>query len=164
MQYQFYVDVLLEQLLKAPHFKARDDFDPATCRLPEIPSEIWQGFIFVNLAQDPPPLTPRLAALEERIGHYHFEEMRLRYVSEEVWDTNWKCLMENFMEGYHLSALHRKSLHRLSPTKLCEHFPPGDGYFGFYSGFPAGLQRNNSSAARFSSRCPASARIGFAPS
>ncbi len=129
------------QLVSAPNLEPRDDFDLAACRLPEVASEVWQGFVFVCLAADPPPLAPQLAPLEKMVAHYHFEDMELRYVSDEVWDTNWKCLMENFMEGYHLSGLHRKSLHRLNPTDLCRHFPPGDQYFGFYSGFAPDLDR-----------------------
>jgi phenylpropionate dioxygenase-like ring-hydroxylating dioxygenase large terminal subunit len=130
------------KLLTAPRLGERPDFDPGNCRLPEFACSLWQGFVFVSLAADPPALAPRLAGLEEMIRPYHLEQTTLRYVADEVWATNWKCMLENYMEGYHLSALHHDSLHRVNPTKLCRHFPPGEGYFGYYAGFSPDLPRS----------------------
>jgi phenylpropionate dioxygenase-like ring-hydroxylating dioxygenase large terminal subunit len=129
-------------LLTAPRMSKRVDFDPVNCRLPEFACAIWQGFVFVSLASDPPALAPRLAPLEDMIRPYHLEQAVLRYVADEVWQTNWKCLLENFMEGYHLSALHSQTLHKVNPTKLCRHFPPGEAYFGYHAGFSPDLPRS----------------------
>jgi phenylpropionate dioxygenase-like ring-hydroxylating dioxygenase large terminal subunit len=130
------------QLLGAPRMKDRADFDPGSCRLPEFACTLWQGFIFVSLASGPPALAPMLAPLEAMIRPYHLEQAVVRYAAEEVWQTNWKCLLENFMEGYHLSALHHQTLHKVNPTKLCRHFPPGDAYFGYHAGFSPDLPRS----------------------
>jgi phenylpropionate dioxygenase-like ring-hydroxylating dioxygenase large terminal subunit len=130
------------RLLAAPRMHQRADFDPGSCRLPEFACTIWQGFLFVSLASDPPALAPRLSPLEDMIGPYHLEQAVLRYVADEVWQTNWKCLLENFMEGYHLSALHHQTLHKVNPTKLCHHFPPGEAYFGYHAGFSPDLPRS----------------------
>ena len=46
------------------------------------------------------------------------------------------------MEGYHLSSLHRDTLHNVNPTKLCRHFPPGEAYFGYHAGFSPNLPRS----------------------
>jgi phenylpropionate dioxygenase-like ring-hydroxylating dioxygenase large terminal subunit len=127
------------QLMAAPRIPPRPDFNPASCRLPEFAAAEWQGFLFVCLAADPPPLSPRLAALEAMIRPYHLEQTALRYLAEEVWETNWKCLLENYMEGYHLSPLHRDSLHKVNPTRLCRHIPPGEAHFGYKVGFAAHL-------------------------
>jgi len=133
---------LAGQLVAAPRLPARPDFDPASCRLPALAAAEWQGFVFVCLADDPPPLAPRLAALEAMIRPYHLEQARLRYLADEVWETNWKCVLENYMEGYHLSPLHRDSLHKVNPTRLCRHFPPGEAYFGYIAGFDPSLPRS----------------------
>jgi phenylpropionate dioxygenase-like ring-hydroxylating dioxygenase large terminal subunit len=69
------------------------------------------------------------------------EEMALRYLVDETWPVNWKCLVENFMEGYHLSPLHRETLHNVNPSHLCRHFPPGEAYFGYNAGFVSTLPR-----------------------
>ena len=127
------------RLRRAPFLEEREDFDPARCRLPEVASETWQGFLFVNLDGRAAPLAPRLAGLMPLVRNYHMEDMALGHVETETWNTNWKCLTENFMEGYHLSTVHYETLHPTTPTRLCEHFPAGEGYLGYYSRFPAGL-------------------------
>lgn len=129
------------QLIGTPLLGKRDDFDKAACRLPEFRCEVWQGFVFVTLDPQAEPLAPKLAGLDAIIGKYHFAQMRTRYTAFEVWNTNWKSLVENFMEGYHLSALHRDTLHPVNPTQLCQHYPAGEGYFGYYAGFSPGMAR-----------------------
>ncbi len=127
------------QLLNAPQMEAHEDFDPARCRLPELACETWQGFIFVNLDPDAAALVESLGPLEALIRNYHLEEMKLRYLADETWDTNWKCLLENFMEGYHLTPLHRDTLHKVNPSRLCEHLEPGRRHFGYRVGFASRL-------------------------
>jgi len=100
-----------------------------------VPLEIWKGFLFVCLAQQPSELCSQLGALDSQIHAYHLEEMHLHFLEEEVWHINWKSLVENFMEGYHLSPLHRKTLHKVNPTRLCRHLPSGKRYFGYEVGF-----------------------------
>lgn len=129
------------ELIGAPEMNEREAFDRTNCNLPELPCEIWQGFIFISLNPEVEPLKPRLADLDARIANYHFEEMHTRYVSWETWDTNWKSLMENFMEGYHLTPLHRETLHPVNPTRLCKHFPAGERYFGYTAGFDPSMPR-----------------------
>ena len=127
------------RLLRAPFIEGREDFDRAGCALPEVATEVWLGFLFVNLDGQAPPLAPRLEGLLPIVRNYHLEEMVLGHCETESWNTNWKCLTENFMEGYHLSTVHYETLHPITPTRLCEHFPAGEGYLGYYSRFPAGL-------------------------
>ncbi|MGH6893675.1 MAG: aromatic ring-hydroxylating oxygenase subunit alpha [Dongiaceae bacterium] len=130
------------RLVGAPGVEEREDFDRGNCRLPEFACTLWQGFVFVSLTPDPPALEPQLAGLEALIRPYHMEQMTLRYLADEVWHVNWKCLVENFMEGYHLTPLHRETLHPVNPTKLCRHFTPGDAYFGYNAGFSPTLPRS----------------------
>jgi len=132
----------LGRLVGAPGLEEREDFDRGNCRLPEFACTLWQGFVFVSLASDPPALAPRLAGLEALVAPYHMEQMALRHLDDEVWPVNWKCLVENFMEGYHLSPLHHETLHRVNPSKLCRHFAPGEAYFGYNAGFSPDLPRS----------------------
>lgn len=120
-------------LLQAP---LMNDIDRSQCALPEFQSEIWQGFIFVNIAGDAPPLAPRLSGLDRVLKNYHSDEMHHVFVTEEIWDANWKCLLENFMEGYHLSHVHPQTLGHRTPTKLCEKFSGGDGFTGYRAHYP----------------------------
>jgi len=123
------------QLLNAPQMDANKDFDRKQCRLPQLKIEFWQGFIFVSLNENAADLKAELATLDEVIGQYHLEQMQARYLTEEFWDTNWKCLLENFMEGYHLTPLHRDTLHKVNPSRLCRHLTPGKRHFGYSVGF-----------------------------
>ena len=129
-------------LARAPRMDDHVEFQPGSCRLPQFSTEQWLGFLFVSLAADPAPLAPRLAGLEQMISNYHMEQMVVRFVADEVWRTNWKCFVENFMEGYHLTPLHRTTLHPVNPTRLCRHYPPGDAYFGYHAGFSPDLPRS----------------------
>ncbi len=121
------------QLLRAPYMDKVAGFEVKGCKLPEMATEIWQGFIYVNLDGKAQPLAPRLKGIEPYIKNRHPEDLFVTAVQEEVWPTNWKCLAENYMEGYHLSMVHSKTLHSLTPTRLCEKIPPGEGYTGYKS-------------------------------
>lgn len=127
------------KLTAAPHIKIHDTFNINECSLPQFSCDNWQGFLFVCLADDPPKLGDNLAPLEAIIKDYHLEQMHLNYCTEETWNVNWKSLVENYMEGYHLSPLHRSTLHKVNPTRLCEHIPAGDRYFAYKVGFASRL-------------------------
>jgi choline monooxygenase len=123
------------QLLAAPRIAEGSHFDRRSCRLPQFRSELWHGFIFVNLDATAAPLGPTLAGTEPYIRNYRSGERHFLYGTEEVWNTNWKCLAENFMEGYHLSPMHAKTLHSITPTSLCEKLPDGPAFTGYRANF-----------------------------
>ena len=53
----------------------------------------------------------------------------------EEWGTNWKLLVENFMEGYHLSVTHATTLDSITPTELCEKLATGNGFTAYRSNY-----------------------------
>ena len=118
-------------LRSAPLMKTKANFDAAECGLPSFPVEVWQRFIFVNLEGNASPLAPRLGPIDALIKNYHHAERNLLFKTEARWETNWKCLVENFMEGYHLSATHIKTLHKITPTRLCEKLEGGDAFTAY---------------------------------
>ncbi len=122
-------------LRNAPFMDRVEGFDKTSIRLPQFKSEIWKEFIFVNLDGGAAPLADRLTGLEHLTQNYHIEERHFLHQEEECWGTNWKCLTENFMEGYHLSITHAKTLHHITPTALCRKIPGGDGYTAYASGY-----------------------------
>ena len=123
------------QLLRAPYMDQVKGFDVKGCRLPEFKTEVWHGFLYVNLDGKAKPLAPRLKGLEPYLENRHPEDMAVHSVLDEVWPTNWKCLAENYMEGYHLNTVHSKTLYDVTPTRLCEKIPPGEGYTGYKAGY-----------------------------
>ena len=103
-------------------------FDASRIALPEIRSEVWRGFIYVNIDGAAPPLKERRAELDERVGDYHMECMHLMCGDEEVWATNWKLLFENFTDLYHVFHTHRNSIGKYSPMEHFELETGGDAF------------------------------------
>jgi phenylpropionate dioxygenase-like ring-hydroxylating dioxygenase large terminal subunit len=85
--------------------------DKASNGLTEIPSDIWNGFIFLNFSEKPEfSLREFLAGLgtvfdDMAFGDYPF---LIRY--EEEMAGNWKLLVNAFNEGYHIPFTHSKTL------------------------------------------------------
>lgn len=80
-------------------------------------SEIWQGFIFVNLDGEAPPLAPGLVEMASDLAAFRPADMKLVIARE--WDCpfNWKVLVENFMESYHHLGIHHKTLQPMMPAR-----------------------------------------------
>ena len=62
-------------LMAAPLMEQAADFDKADCALPSFAVELWNGFIFVNLDGEAPPLAPQLAPLAEEFAPWKMDEM-----------------------------------------------------------------------------------------
>lgn len=84
-------------------------FDPSRHRLIELASEVWEGFVFVNQNPNALPLGPRLAGLTDVVGRYAMAGYVPVFEQVDVWATNWKLLVENFMDAYHIFKVHKNS-------------------------------------------------------
>ncbi|QEW20889.1 Benzene 1,2-dioxygenase subunit alpha [Marinibacterium anthonyi] len=122
-------------LANAPRMRDRG-VTPGSCRLHGFRSEIWNGFIYVNLDDQAHPLAPRLDRLQALLGHYGTDTMRHVETFEEEWQTNWKCLVENFMEAYHLSVVHPETLHPYTPTGLSRKAMADDSFTSYCANYP----------------------------
>lgn len=120
-------------LVAAPLMDKVAGFDKARCGLVAFATEIWQNFVFVNLDGNAAPLAPRLEGLLPHITPFQHQDRIAAYTADDVWKTNWKCLVENFMEGYHLSATHLRTLHPITPTSLCRKIPGTVDYTAYES-------------------------------
>lgn len=120
-------------LARAPLVDKTPGFDKKQCALPVFRSTEWMGFLFVNLDGQAEEFAIQTEGVDAYVQNYHTEEMRTVKASPECWPVNWKCLSENFMEGYHLTPVHLKTLHPMTPTRLCEKIPGGKGYTGYKS-------------------------------
>jgi phenylpropionate dioxygenase-like ring-hydroxylating dioxygenase large terminal subunit len=90
----------------------RDDF-----ALKPFRSEVWEGFIFVNLDGAGAPLAPDLGELAADLAAFRLADLQLVVARE--WDCpfNWKALVENFMESYHHLGIHHKTLQPMMPAR-----------------------------------------------
>lgn len=98
------------QLIGAGHMKGSMRFDRTKICLPEIRTEVWQGWIYITLNPDAKQLSELLAPLEKIIGRYSMADYVPVMHQDHVWQTNWKLLTENFMESYHLPVAHKATV------------------------------------------------------
>jgi phenylpropionate dioxygenase-like ring-hydroxylating dioxygenase large terminal subunit len=96
--------------------------------LNDLRLEVWQGLIFVNLDQHAEPLAPRLESLRAEIGQFDFAGMEVVHSYDDEVDCNWKVLVENFCESYHVFRVHKTTLEPDTPTSSVEVMPGGPGY------------------------------------
>ena len=87
--------------------------------LPSFRTEVWMGIVFVCLSADAPPLAERLAGIAPRLAEFDMESFAAPgpFSAPEVWAANWKLVVENGMESYHLFRVHEKTLERVTPTR-----------------------------------------------
>jgi len=93
------------------------DFDVAACRLPQLATEVWEGFVFVSMADAPPEVAPQLTSLRVAIEQYGLADMVIADTIEFDSPWNWKLLVENFMEAYHHIGPHRDTFQQSNPAK-----------------------------------------------
>ena len=98
------------QLKKAPLMDGADDFEEKNCRLPEIRTEIWNGFILINFDDGAHDFASQVSKFDDYFANYKLEDMRIIRTLEFDSHWNWKVLVENFMEAYHHIAIHSRSI------------------------------------------------------
>lgn len=115
----------------APMMERQPGFCKESYALPKVRCEVWQGWIYVTLDTNAPPVATQLAELDTLIRDYGMADYIETFYEEHVWDTNWKILAENFMESYHLPMLHRATVGPHSRLDEME-CPPGLAAFNYH--------------------------------
>ncbi|WP_166418926.1 aromatic ring-hydroxylating oxygenase subunit alpha [Cochlodiniinecator piscidefendens] len=131
------------QLIGAAHM--RDNFDKKEVCLPQFQVEVWEGWVYVSLDPEAKPLAPRLQPISDAYANYRMSEYTTLFRAEEIWDTNWKILVQNFVEGYHLFVAHAKTIEPAMPTKLANALHGGDAYSLYEQGRVPGKSYERSS-------------------
>ncbi len=108
------------QLLGAPEMSENVPLKELrkTHSLPQVRTEIWNGFVFINLDGKAKPLAPRLKRLTKEIENHHLDEMGATPTVDwgpSPW--NWKFMHENAIEPQHTWYLH-KGPHDFAPSRL----------------------------------------------
>lgn len=112
------------RLLGAPHMEAAPGFEKTDYPLKQVQLALWEGFIFVNLAENPTPLATVFAPLAGKFAHWNLPQLRsAKRISYDV-RANWKLIFQNYSECYHCPGVH-PMLAKLSPydsaeNDLCE--------------------------------------------
>jgi phenylpropionate dioxygenase-like ring-hydroxylating dioxygenase large terminal subunit len=105
------------QLIGAGHMAQTANFNKAEFKLPEVRLEIWEGWIYVTLDSSAPSVAVQLAELYPIVSAYGMAGYRPVAERDHIWQTNWKLLCENFMEGYHLPVAHKATVGAWFPAE-----------------------------------------------
>ncbi|QGY00006.1 aromatic ring-hydroxylating dioxygenase subunit alpha [Roseovarius faecimaris] len=132
-------------LLRAARMK-NEGFDQKNCKLPSFPVQLWRGFIYTSLDPAAAPFGPDTKALDDMVSPYEPDNFRHVYTGTETWKCNWKCLVENFMEGYHLSVVHPQTLHGYTPTGLARKSVSGPGFTSYCANYPQDIPSRGAGA------------------
>jgi len=92
--------------------------------------ETFAGIIFLNQSPSPTPFADVLGDLPEKLKRHELEKLELHGTKDYTIKGNWKLLAENFIDFYHINAVH-PALSKFS--KVSDHQPyQGKGqYVGF---------------------------------
>ena len=87
------------------------DLDKSACALSAIRVDLWEGFIFVNLASDTDQDLPTfLGGLGTKLTGYPFARFSAWSSMTGVFEANWKVAIDAFQEAYHVGALHKRTI------------------------------------------------------
>ena len=84
--------------------------DRAGAGLDEVACDIWGGFVFINLAENPEPLAQFLDPIPALDLPVPMEHRHIAYHARKVLPANWKLSLEAFLEAYHVVATHPEGL------------------------------------------------------
>ncbi len=107
------------QLVGAPHMDEVRGFDRNEYSLFPVKVGVWEGFIFVNLADDAMELEEWLAPLAGKFSDWHLADLRSAKRIEYDVKANWKLMFENYAECYHCPGVHPQ-LQKVSPYDSAE--------------------------------------------
>jgi glycine betaine catabolism A len=105
------------------HFR-REDYP-----LHHIHTALWDGHIFLNLAQDPLPLAAQLAGLPQKFAPWGMECLRLQQHRGYTVQANWKLIVLNYNECLHCPILH-PALNRITDYLSGDNESPTAIYIG----------------------------------
>ena len=98
-------------LKRAPFMEMKEGFKLGDHHLKKLHCEVWEGFIYVTLAKKSlKSLNSSLEAFKDKIvGRYDMGSYKTVMRESMVWNANWKNLIENFIESYHVPIAHQKT-------------------------------------------------------
>lgn len=135
------------RLVAAPNWKSMPEVDREQSGLIPVAVVEWAGLVWVNLTDDPPPLSAQLASQldyrfggqADRIDRWRIGDLVVGARKTYRVAANWKLIQENFQECYHCGTIHPELVDAIptfaSTERLAAGYQP-DGY-GFADGLDA---------------------------
>jgi phenylpropionate dioxygenase-like ring-hydroxylating dioxygenase large terminal subunit len=107
------------RLIGAPHMDEVPGFDKGDYPLNAVNLGVWEGFIFVNLSNNPMPPENWFAPLAGKFSHWNIPLLQSAKRVEYDVCANWKLMFENYSECYHCPGVHPQ-LQKVSPYDSAE--------------------------------------------
>lgn len=96
-------------LVGTPNVTAAEGLDRSSYPLWQVAVDTWDGFLFVNLSDDPPPLAQAIANDPDDPGQFArfgLRDLRIGVARTFEVRANWKILIENYKECLHCPQVH----------------------------------------------------------
>lgn len=106
---------------RIPDARCFRPFDRDNAQLVKFRTESWGEMTFVSLAEHGPSLADCLGPLMAQANEWLAPPFRFSRQWEWNYNANWKVVVENTLESYHISCLHTKTLGRPPHEEHCEH-------------------------------------------
>jgi Rieske 2Fe-2S family protein len=97
------------RLVGTPNVRAEDGLDRDAYGLRPVAIDVWDGFVFVNLADEPTPLLEQLAIEPDGpldYARYGTGELRVAHRIVYEVEANWKIVHDNYNECLHCPSVH----------------------------------------------------------
>jgi Rieske 2Fe-2S family protein len=95
------------ELIATPGRFETDDFCLENYALYAVHVELWRGFVFINLAQEPAVAFANFSGQDaDLLGNWPLEDMRSVHQETVNLACNWKLFWENYSECYHCPRIH----------------------------------------------------------
>jgi phenylpropionate dioxygenase-like ring-hydroxylating dioxygenase large terminal subunit len=105
------------ELVSIPDEECFFDIDKATLGLTAVALDMWEGYVFVNLAPEPPEtLEEYLGGHLDKFDGFPWQAFTHEYTYRGEVNCNWKVVRDAFVESYHVPVLHRYSFGRAYST------------------------------------------------
>jgi Rieske 2Fe-2S family protein len=117
------------RLIGAPHMEGTPCFHKEDYPLRAVGVDLWDGHIFLNMADAPDPLIAQLGSLPGKFQPWQMGA--LRRGARIVYDVaaNWKLIIQNYSECLHCPIIH-PALQKLSHYLSGVNDPPGSMAMG----------------------------------
>lgn len=97
-------------LIRVPD-EANFFLDKSKCGLTPIATEIWEGWVFINLQPEPEVSLDRyLGELKDHLSGFYYLGADNPVVYTAELDANWKVVSDAFIESYHIPAIHPQTI------------------------------------------------------
>jgi len=94
------------RLIGAPHMQEVEAFDKRDYPLHAAALVEWEGFVFVNIADEPQPFDEWFAPMLNRLERYGLSELRIGHSVTYDVKANWKLVFQNYSECLHCPMIH----------------------------------------------------------